>query len=452
MVGESEDDGLLELVGADVGFGAELAGGVQADRANTDRVATDKTATADRFLLGWGWPMDELLEDTSWRKGADAETRTAPSMRRQRHDGSSTDGGAEGNDPHTWGAMNAYDKQLQAAIGHLADTNPMFDFTAADDDARYRQLKTWWGKPLAEDLRHGHDTSGPITATGTLTNRQSVLLSYLQRPLRAQRSGNWTVTAEPEGDSLRLTLSGYGFTVSALIQETGGNVTTAGISADSDVADPTWPTRMLFRNTFLESPAGDLLDALALGAAFSQSPFARLANEIRRTGVESIDALNIEVDLDWATTAALPFGDFAVIATAAGLDENQVEKELSSVLRRAVELGHAVPAVRMIATAPPLPAAVSAGGGSVLPEGHPARSVLDSLGIDMSGTQVIGVGPGSGYSIGVGMDAGGNLSIADLPAPGASAVPASPEEEFAASVADMLGISREELSKILDED
>src|SRR6478609_3761784 len=107
--------------------------------------------------------------------------------------------------------MNAYDNQLQAAIRHLADANPMFDFTAAGDDARSRQLKTWWGKPLAEDARHGHDTSGPITTNGDLTDRQAVLLSFLQRPLRAERAGEWTVTAEPaDGESLQLTVTGYG--------------------------------------------------------------------------------------------------------------------------------------------------------------------------------------------------------------------------------------------------
>ncbi|QOD05869.1 hypothetical protein [Pseudarthrobacter sp. BIM B-2242] len=349
--------------------------------------------------------------------------------------------------------MNAYDNQLHAALSRLADANPMFDFAAADDGARYRQLKTWWGRPLAEDLRHGHDVSGPITAAGKFTDRQGVLLSFLQRPLRAERSGDWTITAEPaEDESLQLTLTGYGFTVSALIQETGGNVTTAGISAASNVSDPTWPTRMLFRNTFLEAPAGDLIDALALAAAFSQSPFARLANEIRRTGVESMDALNIEIYLDWATLQALPVGDLDQIASAAGLDEDQVEKELNSVLRRAVELGLATPAIRKIATAAPLPADVpTAGGGTVLPEGHPARSVLDSLGIDLSGTQVIGVGPGSSYGIGIGVGADGSLSVTDLPSVGVPAAAVSPEEEFAASVADMLGISRDELQNILDQ-
>lgn len=349
--------------------------------------------------------------------------------------------------------MTAYDNQLQAAVSHMATANPMFDFGAAEDDARYRQLKTWWGRPLAEDLRRGHDISGPIEAVGELSDRQSVLLSFLQRPLRAERGGDWTLTAESaDGESLQLTLAGYGFTVSALVQEVGSGVTTAGISTSSEFADESWPARMLFRNTFLEAPAGDLVDALALAAAFSQSPFSKLAGEIRRTGPELLDALDIEVDLDWAAVEARPYGDVRQLAAASGLTEEHVEKELSAILRRAVELGHAVPAARKIAAPPaPLPVAAAAGGG-VLPEGHPARSVLDSLGIDLSNTQVIGVGPGSGISIEIGVDSNGNLSINDnlptvsIPAPG------SPLDAFESAVADMMGISRQQLQDILDED
>jgi hypothetical protein len=57
VAGLSGDPLVAWVVAAEVDVGegaAVLAGGLQADKANADSVATDKTAKAALFLLGWG--------------------------------------------------------------------------------------------------------------------------------------------------------------------------------------------------------------------------------------------------------------------------------------------------------------------------------------------------------------------------------------------------------------
>lgn len=343
------------------------------------------------------------------------------------------------------GRMTAYDNQLQAALARLGGTNPTFDYAAADEDTRYRQLKTWWGRPLAEDARSGHDTSGPITLTGAASDRQLVLLSFLQRPLRAERGGDWSITAEPApGDSLRLTAAGYGQTLSATVSESSGAV---GLTPATDEAS--WPARMLFRTAYLEAPAADLVDVLSLAAAFGDSPFTA-SQAIRRNAIDTLEAPELDIYLDWAALDATPDGDIDGLAAAAGMPPEQVRDALSTVMRHAVHLGHAVPGARPSDTPLPAPVPVAAPGGVELPEGHPARAILDKLGIDLSGTKVVGIGPGTSAGIGVGVGQDGDISIVDLPGRSTSAAP--DEVAIKAECAKILGLSPEEFQAILDED
>jgi hypothetical protein len=339
--------------------------------------------------------------------------------------------------------MSAFENQLQAALARLGDTNPMFDYATADEDTRYRQLKTWWGRPLAEDARAGHDISGPLTLTGEANDRQLVLLSFLQRPLRVERSGDWSVTATPApGDSLRLTAACHGQTLSATVTESAGAVNLTGIDGAGE---------MLFRSNYLEAPAADLIDALALAAALSESPFAGLTHPIRRSGTDTIEAPDLDIYLDWAAMEATPDGDIEGLAAAAGIPAEQVRPAFSAVMHRAVDLGHGVPGARPSDTPLPAPVAVAApSGGTELPEGHPARAVLDAMGIDWSETKVVGIGPGSSVGMGIGIGQDGGLAITDLPGLGAT-VPVD-DEEFAAECAKVLGISAEEFRAILQEE
>jgi hypothetical protein len=207
---------------------------------------------------------------------------------------------------------------------------------------------------------------------------------------------------------------------------------------------------MLFRTSYLEAPAADLIDALALAAALNESPFAGSAL-IRRSGTDTLEAPDLDIYLDWAALEAIPDGDIEGLAAGAGIPPEQIRPAFSAVMRRAVDLGHAVPGARPSDTPLPAPVAAAApSGGTELPEGHPARAVLDAMGIDWSGTKVVGIGPGSSVGIGVGIGQDGGLTITDLPGIGTTG-PVD-DEEFAAECAKVLGISAEEFRAILQEE
>lgn len=332
--------------------------------------------------------------------------------------------------------MNAYDRQLQTAIEHLDNINPMFDFPGSDRTAQARQLKTWWGKALADDHLYGHDPSGPIeVAADQLTDRQLVLLSALQRGARGV-TGDWGVTAAPEsGDALSLTVAGQGLTAEATAVEVKSGVSFRGplrFTAE-DGSEPLWPQTMLHRTTNLADPVVDLSDVLAVSDAFARSPFAGLHDSFDRTSYDTIDAFDEEIDLDWRAQEATPNElTCRALASAAGISVDDVPDALSAVLEAAVANGHSIPE--------PLPARAVAPQQPAAGVSNMGAEILAGLGINVGDTTVIGIPAGGSMSIEIGAGDGG-LSSSGLPTAGTGA-PAfiDPEEAFLAECATSLGI------------
>ncbi|MET4144072.1 hypothetical protein [Arthrobacter sp. UYCo732] len=345
--------------------------------------------------------------------------------------------------------MNAYYRQLQSAIEHLDNINPMFDFAGADPSAQARQLKTWWGKALADDHLHGHDPSGPITVDhGQLTDRQLVLLSALQRGARGV-TGDWAATAGPEaGDALALTVTGHGLTVTATAAEvkTGVSFKEGARFIAVDGSEPAWPPVMLHRTTNVPNPVAELVDLLAVSTAFAGSPFAALHDSIRRTSYDAFEAFNEEFEVDWNSGTATPSEQVRrALATAAGMTEDDVPGMLGAVLNKAASYGHSVPEATTGRVYPDQQA--STGGPSSM-----GAAILAGLGIDVGDAQVIGIPAGGSMSIGIGVGPDG-LTISDLPVVGAG-TPAvvDPEEAFLAECAASLGLPTEVFRGIVQGD
>lgn len=331
-------------------------------------------------------------------------------------------------------SMNAYDRQLSAAVSQLGISNPMFDFAASDPETQSRQLKTWWGRTLSEDHIHGHDPAGPISAElEILTDEWLILLSYLQRGLRG-RSGDWSATAVPAPDSaLEVSLTGYGYTATVVIGERGADVGHRGAVKATSVqaGDPAWVPALIFRVSYLEAPAGDLLDAVALATAFARSPFAGAASLVSRIDYNTLETPTGEIALDWREQTARPDEEAsAELAAVSGLTPEMVVEALGAVLRRAVDLGHSVPA------ALPEPVAVAAPAGGAMD----GRSILEGMGINLpADTQVIALPAGASASMSVGIGANGDLVVSDHYGSVQPAV-LDPEEALMAEIAASMNI------------
>jgi hypothetical protein len=339
--------------------------------------------------------------------------------------------------------MNAYDRQLQSAIEHLDNMNPMFDFAGADLPTQARQLKTWWGRALADDHIHGHDPAGPVAATDDLNDRQTVLLSAIQRGARG-RTGNWTATASAShSEDLALTVSGDGLSITARTSEGKSGVSfPEGISAAADGTDPQWLASMLYRTTHLIDPVVELIDTLALSAAFAGSPFAAQAAAFRRTSPDTLETDGGEITLDWQELTVI--SDESVsdsLAAAAGISGADVPAALSDVLRTAIQKGHSVPAspTRRI-----MPEASQSAAGVV----SDGAAILAGPGIDVGDATIIGIPPGGSMSIGIGASADGGLSISGLPAAGTAPF-IDPEEAFMEECAKSIGIPVDTLRDIV---
>lgn len=348
--------------------------------------------------------------------------------------------------------MNAYDRQLTAAIDQIAESNPYFDFAAADQSTQARQLKTWCGKAISDDHAEGHDPSGPVTASlSDLSDQRLVLLSCLQRGLRG-KPGDWTATAAADvEEALTVAVAGHGITITATVSEgRSGIAFRNGITAvDTDGRNPVWPDSLSYRSTHLDAPAADLLDLLALSAAFAASPFSAHAKSFTRTGRDSLDVIGMAIALDWREVTVDPAeGVRGFLSSTSGISEDDVEGALIEVLRDALAKGHSVPPAPSLPPVVETPEAPMAEAG----ESNAARRWLEDMGINVGNAQVIGVGPGSSVSIGVGFGPDG-LSVTGIPPAGAPAAPAVPDEDsFMAECAKSLGIPLDVFRGIIEEE